>query len=73
MKSAMSKVKGFPHDLKVMEKQYQGRWDVNMMADYCWNIKPDCQQIVHSRKSYECKFLPQVIAHNLTYSNNIIV
>jgi len=22
-------------DIKQMEKRYQGRWDVNMMADFC--------------------------------------
>ena len=48
----------FHQDLKVMEERYQGRWDVNMMADYCWSIKRDCPQIEHSRKSYKRKFLP---------------
>ena len=26
----------FHQDLKDVERCYQGRWDVNMMADYCW-------------------------------------
>lgn len=48
----------FHQDLKVMEERYQGRWDVNMMADYCWSIKRNCPQTEHSRKSYKRKFLP---------------
>jgi hypothetical protein len=30
--------KMFHQDLKDVERRYQGRWDVNMMADYCWPI-----------------------------------
>lgn len=26
----------FHQDIKKMEKGYQGRWDVKMMADNCW-------------------------------------
>jgi hypothetical protein len=29
----------FHQDLMTMEERYQGRWDINMMADYCWSIK----------------------------------
>ena len=29
----------FHQDIKIMEERYQGRWDVNMMADYRWNLK----------------------------------
>lgn len=49
----------FHQDLMVMEERYQGRWDKNMMADYCWSIKRDCPDKVHKRKSYKRKFLPQ--------------
>ena len=31
-------------DIKVMEQRYQGRWDENMMADYCWMLKKDLPQ-----------------------------
>ena len=31
----------FHQDLKVMEECYKGRWDINMLADYCWSIKRD--------------------------------
>jgi hypothetical protein len=33
--------KRFHRDLKEMERQYQGHWDVNMMADYCWSLKQE--------------------------------
>ena len=29
----------FHQGIKIMEERYQGRWDVNTMADYCWNLK----------------------------------
>lgn len=31
----------FHQDIREMECRYQGRWDVNMMADYCWSLKED--------------------------------
>ena len=49
----------FHQDLMTMEERYQGRWDKNMMADYCWSIKRDCPVEVHKRKSYKRKFLPE--------------
>jgi len=36
-------------DLKDVERCYQGRWDVNMMADYCWSIARDDTSREHSR------------------------
>jgi len=33
----------FHQDLKVMETRYQGRWDVNMLADFCWMLKRETQ------------------------------
>ena len=35
---ALSKEQGerFHQDIKIMEKRYQGRWNINMIADYCW-------------------------------------
>ena len=26
----------FHQDIKTMEKRYQGRWNTNKMANYCW-------------------------------------
>ena len=31
----------FHQDIKEAERRYQGRWDVPMMADYCWCLKRD--------------------------------
>jgi hypothetical protein len=28
----------FHQDVKEMERRYQGRWNVNMMRDYCWML-----------------------------------
>ena len=28
----------FHQDIRTMEERYQGRWDVHMMADYCWTF-----------------------------------
>ena len=39
----------FHQDIKIMEERYQGPWDVNMMADYCWNLKRDNSSQKHSR------------------------
>ena len=45
----------FHQDIKVMKERYQGRWDINMMADYCWGLKRDCSNI-HARKSRKISF-----------------
>ena len=29
----------FHQDISCMEERYQGRWDVNMLSDYCWCLK----------------------------------
>ncbi|KAI6656196.1 hypothetical protein LOD99_1529 [Oopsacas minuta] len=41
----------FHQDIKTMETRYQGRWDVHMMADYCWCLKRDCIDVIHARMS----------------------
>jgi hypothetical protein len=41
----------FHQYLKDVERRYQGRWDVNMMADYCWSIARDDPSRQHSRTS----------------------
>ena len=51
----------FHQDIKVMEDRYQGRWDIHMMADYCWNIQRDCTGNLHSRRAIKRKFLPEWI------------
>ena len=34
-------------DIKIMEERYQGRWDSNMMADYCWALMRDFPEAVY--------------------------
>jgi hypothetical protein len=46
----------FHQDLKYVERRYQGRWDVNMMANYCWSIACDDASREHSRASRTYKF-----------------
>ena len=29
----------FHQDIKVMEERYPKRWDIHMMADYCWSVQ----------------------------------
>lgn len=41
----------FHQDIKEMERRYQGRWNVAMLADYCWNLKRDEVGVNHKRKS----------------------
>ena len=48
----------FHQDIKVMEERYQGRWDVNMIADYCWNLKRDITTANHRQKTRKRNFLP---------------
>jgi hypothetical protein len=34
-----------------MEKRYQGKWSLSMLADYYWTLKRDVPQATYSRKS----------------------
>jgi hypothetical protein len=49
----------FHQDIKEMETRYQGRWNVNMMGDYCWLLHRDNAQATYkkrsSKRSYEGK------------------
>ena len=47
----------FHQDLRQMEERYQGYWDVNMLADYCWCLKRDLPNSTHKRKSLKRHFL----------------
>jgi hypothetical protein len=38
----------FHQDMKDVGRRYQGRWDENMMADYCWSIARDDTSREHS-------------------------
>lgn len=45
----------FHHEILTKEERYKGRWDVHMMADYCWSLKRDLPHVSHSRKSFKKK------------------
>jgi hypothetical protein len=42
----------FHKDIKEMERRYQGRWNVNMMGDYCWTLQREIPETSHERKSF---------------------
>jgi hypothetical protein len=46
----------FHQDIKEMERRYQGRWNVNMMADCCWTLRRDESQAAHKKKSSKRSF-----------------
>jgi len=46
----------FHQDICAMESRYQGRWNVNMMADYCWALKRHNPSADHKRKSLKRQF-----------------
>jgi hypothetical protein len=41
----------FHQDTSNMEKRYQGKWSLSMLADYCWTLKRDVPQVTYSKKS----------------------
>lgn len=47
----------FHQDIKCMEDRYQGRWDINMLADYCWCLRRDSPEEKHKRKSVKSSFI----------------
>jgi hypothetical protein len=46
----------FHQVIREMERRYQGRWNVNMMAEYCWTLRRDKSQAAHKRKSSKRSF-----------------
>jgi hypothetical protein len=50
---ALSEEQGerFHQDINEMERRYQGRWNVNMMGDYCWTLHRDIPETSHERNS----------------------
>ena len=48
----------FYQDIKTMEECYPGWWDKLMMADNCWSIKRDLNNMECNRQSRKIKFLP---------------
>ena len=46
----------FHQDLKTIEDRYQGRWDIHLMADYCWGIKRE-EKFIKERATSKSFFL----------------
>jgi hypothetical protein len=42
--------------LKKWKEGYQGRWNVNMMGDYCWTLHRKIPKTSHKRKSNTLSF-----------------
>ncbi|GBM91236.1 hypothetical protein AVEN_258597-1 [Araneus ventricosus] len=40
----------FHQDIKEMERRYQGKWNISMIADYCWIPQRDNPCKFHKRK-----------------------
>jgi hypothetical protein len=40
----------FHTDVKETERRYQGRWNINILADYWWMLKQEVPEITHRRK-----------------------
>ena len=47
----------FHQDIHIMEERYQGRWDVNVLADYSWYLKRDAVAVEHRRESLKRPFI----------------
>ncbi|GBM74165.1 hypothetical protein AVEN_188166-1 [Araneus ventricosus] len=59
----------FHQDIKEMDRQYQGKWNVSMIADYCWTLQIPAKftrgkvtkEVLRQRKNVTirtCNFLP---------------
>jgi len=46
----------FHQDISEMERRYQGRWNVNIIADYCWGLNRHNAAAEYSRKSRKRQF-----------------
>ena len=46
----------FHQDIALMEDRYGGRWDVPMMADYCWTLAWDNPDAQHKRQANKTPF-----------------
>ena len=41
----------FHQDISVIEGRYQGRYDANMMGDFCWYLQRESKSLLHKRKA----------------------
>ena len=57
----------FQEDIKDVERRYQGRWDVLMLADYCWLLTRDDMAVPHNRKVSQSCLQIQLDENSPTY------
>ena len=46
----------FHQDISAIEKRYNSKWSVSMLADYCWTIARDTPYHVGKRKAKKRRF-----------------
>jgi hypothetical protein len=46
----------FHKDVKEIDRRHQGRWNINMLADYCWTLEREVPEIAHRRKGARITF-----------------
>ena len=46
----------FHQDICQMERRYQGRWNISMMADYCWSLKRANLSVEHMKQFRKRQF-----------------
>jgi hypothetical protein len=46
----------FHQDISYMEKRYQCKWSLSVLADYCWILKREVPQATYSRNSTTVTF-----------------
>jgi len=57
-------------DMKDIEKRYQGTWGVNMMADYCWNLKRDTTGKKRKRRSLRRSFEEKQVRYHKRFKED---
>lgn len=55
-------------DIKTMETRYQSRWNINMMADYCWSLKRDILVESHIKITPSRNFMEKRKIYQSEYS-----
>jgi hypothetical protein len=46
----------FHQDICQMERRYQGRWNISMMADFCWSLKRANPSVEHKKQCRKRQF-----------------
>jgi len=41
----------FHQDISLLEKRYEGKWNCDMLADYCWTLARDAPIMEYKRQA----------------------